>query len=210
MVGNYQDLEERVVVSKKLLLVLFFLGSCSFMAEKGNEGLIKLGFLKSVDNQDYGKILKEGRKLLFGHFKVTLDEKDVTKYCLVGLNNSYNRRAVILWGEKVGDAFIDVKDQSNSLYIISCVRPGISKKFTYFLKESPFSIRGKVNYFGRINLNFSSIENVDNYRKKTSENYNSPWLKSVSVKYDEVLRIQLEERYNVKSDETVSIIVSDL
>lgn len=189
-----------------LFLCMILLNSCAFFSEKANQSLIGLGLLKSPDNQNYSKILKEGRQLVFGQLKIILEDGDITRYCLVGLNDSFNRRAVILWGKHVGDALIDIKDKKNTLYVLSCVRPGVPERFNYFFKESSFFSEGIVNYFGVIELRFSYKEGVDPYRKDSSENYKAPWLKEVSVKYDESIKQQLENRYEVKSDAEVSII----
>lgn len=190
----------------RIIITTLLLSGCTTVGHKIGEGLRSLGIAKTTGNQNYQKILKEGRLLVFGNIQVYVDGVNVTEsnYCVLEFNGSVFSRGVAVFQDK-GDFVIDLDKKDNFWGIVRC---GVKSehapaRIRYEFKNIDFKLNGRVGYLGSIKLYLTDEKISDNYKKY--ENL-SPWLEEVDYDPNDLITMKrIEETYKIEGDHFIDI-----
>lgn len=173
--------------------------SCATIGEHIHSKLVDNGLLKTISNQDYATLKREGNFFVLGYFTILYKGLNITKNCGVGLNSSGGPGLVL---EESGGIILATKEKRNTLYSITCGKRDSNPYINYSFEDVPLFIEGTASYIGEIKVDFTDMKIADPNKKYQNV---GPWIKSISYNYDEHLKRNLEDTYKIKSDSNIKI-----
>lgn len=190
----------------RIIIVGLLLSGCASFGHKIGEVLLVSGIAKTTGNQNYKKILNEGRFLLFGNIQVYYNRINITEsnHCGIGVNGTVFTRGVAIFQDK-GDFIIDLDEKDNYWGVIACGMKSdlVPVRINYEFKNIDFKLNGRVGYLGSIKLYLTDEKISDNYKKY--ENL-SPWLEEVDYDPNDLATMKrIEESYKIKGDHLIDI-----
>lgn len=193
-------------MSFRILIATLLLSGCTSIGSRLRESLIDSGVFKTTSNQNYHKILSEGRFLVFGNIQIYYNGINITEsnHCSIGVNGTVFNRGVSVFKDK-GDFVIDLNKKDNYWGIVACGMKSDQApvRINYEFKNIDFRLDGSVGYLGSIELYYTNKKISDNYKKY--ENL-SPWLEKVDYDPKDLATMKrIEETYKIKGDHLINL-----